>query len=444
MEQRPLFAHIIAFLLIYGVTLLAAGGALSVLSAQVQAAEYYVAPTGHDSASGAQATPWKTLAKASTATGPGDTVYIMTGTYEEKLAPTASGTPGSPITFAAAPGHTPIIDGKNLKLDQWEDGLVLIVNKQHITISGLTVKNAGPNLNNCGILVMDSEAITIRSNTIYNTVSSGIGIWSSKTVIIKENDIELACNDGEQECLTVADTCDFQVSGNHIHNGGPGSHGGEGLDVKDGSCNGNVFSNHIHHINRIGLYIDAWDKHTYNIEAYKNRIHDCKDSGIVLCSEAGGLLEEITVYNNYSYNNTYDGITIGNWGEDVPYRPIKNITIINNTFYNNGSTEWGGCFSIDNPDVDTLIFRNNICSENKHFQILIETTVKNLSVDHNLIHDFRGVEGETYGTASVTGAPLFKDPSAGDFRLKAGSPAIDKGSLDGMPPDDFKGTPRPQ
>jgi hypothetical protein len=37
--------------------------------------------------------------------------------------------------------------------------------------------DAGPNINNCGILVESSNNITIEKNYTYNTVSSGIGVW---------------------------------------------------------------------------------------------------------------------------------------------------------------------------------------------------------------------------------------------------------------------------
>jgi hypothetical protein len=43
--------------------------------------------------------------------GPGATVYVLAGTYLEKVKPVRSGTPGSPITFLAAPGVTVKGDG---------------------------------------------------------------------------------------------------------------------------------------------------------------------------------------------------------------------------------------------------------------------------------------------------------------------------------------------
>src|SRR5262245_53882464 len=59
-----------------------AGGLLVVLAPlAAQAATYYVAPGGSDSAAGSQAAPWATIAHAQSVAAPGDTVYFRAGTY---------------------------------------------------------------------------------------------------------------------------------------------------------------------------------------------------------------------------------------------------------------------------------------------------------------------------------------------------------------------------
>jgi hypothetical protein len=64
----------------------------------------------------------------------------------------------------------------------------------------------------------------------------------------------------------------------------------------------------------------------------------------------------------------------------------------------------------------------------------------NYTIDYNLI------DGPTdiYGSNYVEGNPLFHDSTEGDFHLSAGSPAIDAGSPDDAPDDDYDGAPRPQ
>ena len=260
--------------------------------------------------------------------------------------------------------------------------------------------------------------------------------------------MELANNDGEQENITVAGTDTFQVSNNHVHHGGPGTLGGEGIDAKDGSSNGKIFGNHIHHTqgDDTCLYVDAWDKHTYNIEVYNNHVHDC-GSGITLASEAGGLLEDVKIYNNVVHDNRHNGLEIGNWGEPlISTRPISGVTFINNTVYHNGYPDWGGGMANENPDVRRLVVRNNIFSANNTFQILEEAQLEatELSIDHNLVDGFRDEPGETRGKDYVTGSPKFVDVAQADFHLQPGSPAVDKGAAADAPALDYEGNVRPQ
>ncbi|MCP5102716.1 MAG: BACON domain-containing protein, partial [bacterium] len=131
---------------------------------------------------------------------------------------------------------------------------------------------------------------------------------------------------------------------------------------------------------------------------------------------------------------------------DASVKPMKDIFIINNTFYNNGGGGWGGGIGVENPDVQNLVIRNNIVSQNVTFQIEVEPNVSmsNLTVDHNLIHGYRNYGDEIKGDNPVEGDPLFVNVSSADFHLQAGSPAIDAGSSTGAPSDDYEGNSRPQ
>lgn len=96
------------------------------------AATYHVsASTGNDDWSGTAPEPqgndgpWKTLAKASRAYEPGDTILLKRGdTWNEELRPLGEGTPEKPILIGAyGEGSRPVIDW----LDDQQDrsGIVL-------------------------------------------------------------------------------------------------------------------------------------------------------------------------------------------------------------------------------------------------------------------------------------------------------------------------------
>lgn len=418
--------------------------ALTTVPISAEEKVYYVAKNGSDKNPGTLDLPWLTIQHAAETMVAGDTVLIKAGTYKERVIPQNSGSADNYIVYAAYPGDRITIDGDSISLPSEWGGLFDVSDMSYIKISGLRIINAGPNDNNVGILVDNSSHIIIEKNYTYNTVSSGIGVWNSDNIIIADNEVELACNDGEQECITVAVTDTFEVKNNHVHHGGPGNMGGEGIDVKDGSSNGKVYKNHVHDINRLGIYVDAWDKHTYNIEVFQNIVHNCSGDGFCVVSEAGGLLENVTFYNNIAYNNENCGFTFGHWGEPVPSRPMKNIKVINNVFYNNGEGSWGGGISVESQDAEDVVIRNNICSQNLSFQIQVEISIPNLTVDYNLIDGYRGYDDEIYGSEYLEGDPMFVNPSGADFHLQEDSPAIDNGSSVDAPNDDFEGNPRPQ
>jgi len=405
-----------------------------------QGTVYYVAPTGDDSNDGTAAHPWQTIQKAANTLMAGDTVYIRAGTYHERVTPQNSGSAGNVITYAAYPGETATIDGSGITLPDDLAGLFEISNASYVRVSGLRVVNAGPYNDNDGILVINSGYITVENSSTYNTASSGIGVWGSHHVAVDGNRVEEAAGSLWQECISIAGTDTFVARNNEVLN----CHK-EGICIKDGAANGQVYRNHVHDTQRVGIYVDAWDKHTHDIAVFQNVVHDVLDNdGFAVASEMGGLLENISLYNNLAYHNRYVGAVVSIYGDAITH-PMHSIQIVNNTFYNNGWTTWGGGITVDNPDAQNVTVRNNIVSQNLYFQMAVAAGVptQTLAIDHNLIDGFRGTEGEIYGGDYVEGDPLFVNAAGADYHLREDSPAIDAGSAVGAPADDFDGRSRP-
>jgi nitrous oxidase accessory protein NosD len=403
-------------------------------------AVYYVAPTGNDAHPGTLAQPWRTIGKAAATLTAGDTVFIRAGTYPEWVMPQNSGAPGQYITYTAYPGETVTIDGAGLPVPQYS-GLIDLALKNYIRVSGLRVLNSSDQ----GIQADGSSNIIIENNYTYNTVGSGIGVWGSQNVIVAGNEVERACTGIYNECISVGVTDNFEVRNNYVHHAYPNLMK-EGICAKDGSANGKVYGNRVHDT-LVGIYVDAQARDTYNIQVYGNLVyhnggqglHYYGGNGIALASEVGGSLENIQVFNNISHGNYWHGIQVS--ACCIASHPMTNIRIINNTFYNNGK-EWGCGIAFDNPQALNAVLRNNICSQNSGPQITLDAQVNpaNCQIDHNLIDG----PSDVYGTAYVEGNPRFVDAAQGDFRLRAGSPAIDRGSAVAAPSADYRGVPRPQ
>jgi hypothetical protein len=399
---------------------------------------YYVAPTGNDEYPGSITYPWRTIQKAADTLVAGDTIYIRAGTYSEQVIPQNSGSAGQPITYAAYPGETVTLDGSGITLEDDLDGVFNVAGRSHVVVSGLLVINAGPYVNNAGIMILNSDHITVENNSTYNTNSSGIGVWWNNHVVVTGNRIEEAGGGGYQECITIAGTDTFEVSNNEVLN----CHK-EGICAKDGASNGQVCRNHIHHVEAVGIYVDAWDEDTHDIAVFQNVVHDIANSdGFAVASEAGGTLRNVALYNNIAYHNRYTGFAVTTNGDSGP---MDGIAIINNTVYDNGWTVWGGGIAVNNPNAQNVVVRNNVVSQNLSFQLVVAADVSTatLSIDHNLVDGFRGTEGELYGDDYVEGDPLFANPAGATFRLRETSPAIDSGSAVDAPAVDFDGRARP-
>ncbi|HHG83811.1 MAG TPA: T9SS type A sorting domain-containing protein [Bacteroidetes bacterium] len=413
-----------------------------IFSSNLHANTFYVATNGLDTSPGTAAQPWKTIQKAANLLLAGDTVLIKAGTYKERVTVQHSGNSNQYIVFSNYQNEVVTIDGDGLTWGNW-NGLFDVSDQNYIVITGLGIKNSAFG----GIWAEKSQHIIIRDNYTYNTKSSGIGVWDSKFITVENNEVELACNDGGQECITISNSSNCEIMRNHVHDNGPGTNGGEGIDVKEGTHDVKVFENLVHDLNaRVGIYADAWDKHTYNIEIYRNKVHHCTNSGFAIASERGGLIENVTFSNNISFYNKWDGIELGGWknGTYAGSTPVKHIKFINNTCYKNGAigNGWGYGIVVDNVDAEDIVIRNNILSGNSA-QIGLEKIKMGGQVDHNLIYGDNTAQDAVFGSDSILGDPKFLDLIAFNFRLQGNSPAIDVGDTLDAPAFDFANSIRP-
>jgi hypothetical protein len=90
---------------------------LSAVGRQAQAAVSVVdqaAPGAADTNAGTEENPFKTIQHAADVAGPGDTVCVMAGEYDERVRVKAGGAEGRPITFRAMPRRSATVSGFDL------------------------------------------------------------------------------------------------------------------------------------------------------------------------------------------------------------------------------------------------------------------------------------------------------------------------------------------
>lgn len=213
---------------------------------------FYVSNSGNDNNDGTIENPWKTIQKSANSIVAGDTVLIKAGTYNERVEIQVSGTENKYIVFKNYKNDNVTIDGTNINWEGNWNGLFNISEQNFIVVEGLKVANVN---NHAGFFIEDASNIILKNNKTYNTYSSGIGVWNSSNIFLENNEVELACNGGQQESISLSNSNNCEISKNNVHNNGNGENGGEGIDVKQGSYNVSVYKNWVHNINnRVGIY----------------------------------------------------------------------------------------------------------------------------------------------------------------------------------------------
>jgi len=428
--------------------------------------EVFVGPGGDDYGPGTREEPWNHLAVAVSRLGPGATLTILEGTYpySRMIQAGIQGTPDSVILIRGEPGREVIIDFSRADIGNsgsypYTQGAIQITFASHVQFRNLKILNSHA----AGFNISYSDHISIINCETENTFSSGIAAWqhcSHITVmgntIINANDPDMVWGgnftgrEPPHEALSMAGPHYFEVAFNLIRDCRK-----EGIDVKETASFGLVHHNHVHHCDRQALYIDAWFGVLEDIGMYENVAHHC-EAGIAVSCEDGPVARDLHIHHNLVYDNRATGLFMSRWGKDLTR---EDVHITNNTFYRNG---YGGSEQPD-PDywltgglylfttqLEDVVIRNNILSLNSPFEIGKSQDYgeggleeRNILIEYNLVHDVNTVPDPFYmwvwtkdSVYSITGdpvietEPLFVDAAGGDFRLQAGSPAINAGHPD--------------
>jgi hypothetical protein len=224
-----------------------------------------------------------------------------------------------------------------------------------------------------------------------------------------------------------------------------------GIDPSTSTHDIEIVGNNVHDVGRYcessGIGLSAIDAYSDNLLIEGNWVHDigrfaagengCQPGNDYWMNHDHGVYNgqgtNVIIRNNVFYNITR-GWAIQRYGSSV-----DGLYIVNNTF------------AFPNPNRDGHIIlaatTTNLYIQNNIFyqpgqNVGISGTSSGAQIDHNLSTGTVGGGGT--GSNLENTDPKFVNPSALDFRLQAGSPAIDAGLALSIVLSDFFGTLRPQ
>ncbi|WP_428307240.1 right-handed parallel beta-helix repeat-containing protein [Lacipirellula sp.] len=410
-------------------------GTLAALAAasQIQlarGAEFFVAPGGNNSASGASGAPWATLQYAADRVGPGDRVTVRAGNYKGFYLDT-SGTAASPIEFLAEPGvliNTPTSGAGN------QDGINLEL-ASHIIIDGFSVTGmprAG--IRSVGLDDDMAEFVTIRNVHAYNNGRWGIFTGHVNDLLIENNETSgsilehgiYVSNSGDRPVIRNNVTW-----GNHgagIHMNGDASLGGDGL-ITGALVSGNRVYGNAASINGgalgggSGINMDG----VQDSRVENNLLYDNHASGISLFMGDGAEGSS----GNVVVNNTINQPSNGRWAINIQDGSTNN-TLLNNIILSQHASR--GAIDVSANSLPGMV---------SDYNAVISRFTTNGGGSNITLAQWQAATGQDAHSFTATAAQLFENWTAGDYRLRSGSPALNKGTATEAPAVDIVGTPRP-
>jgi hypothetical protein len=412
-----------------------------ILPLALRAVEYHVSPSGDDAAPGTRGAPWRTIQKAADAMGPGDIVRIAAGVYREPVRTVRAGNPDDgAVVFAAAGDGIPILDGSGVHA---ETGFT--IEHDHIKLSGLEIRN----WSGTGIWISGAGHVTVEECEVHQ-VPYGIGVANGahdfvlRKVRIHHFDLYGfdASPSGGEDCTNG--TFEDCVA----HTGRDPDQNVDGFALGHGGQYGFLFL-------RCETYevFDGFDISSRNTTMDKCSAHDCWNGGYKLWQD-GIVLSNCVAYDNRETNVELD------WDKSP-----GTVSLVNCTFVGSGTFNvW-----VENSG-DSLRMFNCILVGGENIGLAFEQSgITNYRGDYNIFHN-RDPERavvvayeDEFSLARLAGGAwtqasgqdrhslavkdpeteLFVNPRGGDFSLRPGSPAIDSGTSENAPRDDFLGTMRP-
>ncbi len=351
--------------------------------------EVHVATSGDDSAEGSAAAPYRNIRRALDAAGPGDTVYLHAGTYEERVSSDEGAIRGGTswadaLVIAAFPGDEVVLlpparsDRVFMLADARASYVVirgLVLDARNVRYEGVKITWSGPDPSN------SSHHIRIEDSEVVNSPGQGLLVGGHHNEFLR-----------------------LIVHANGVSDFDHGMYITSADNLVEG-CE--VFQN------------AGWGVHVYNAEA------NDADRNIVRSNR---------IFHNARVGGRGAGIVLSS-GED-------NIALNNIVFGNETGIQ------VDYGAVRSLVYNNTIFAQ-ANVGIYVGAGASDTDVRNNLAFDSpadftnSGLR-TTAGTNLLGFDPGVIDAAGFDARLRASSAAIDKGARLDAVPFDHDRVPRPQ
>jgi hypothetical protein len=404
---------------------------------------YYVsAVNGSDTNNGlTESQPFKTIQAASDVSKPGDTIYIMNGVYgqtsgEGVVNIKRSGLPNAYITYKAFPGHKPVLKVK----DAWNH--IRVTGAAYIKIEDLIIEGNQDDITH-------EQALAVY-NYMVDALEKGTAIDWAYIGTTNTNGISIASNSDNNAKSHHIEVRNLDIS--KCPGGGIGSSYADYLIFENNkvydNCKWGIYGGSgISMYNQYNYDYSTETKNFIRNNLSYNNVHLIPWFVVKAMSDGNGIIIDDNKNTQREGAIPYVGrtliennITYGNGGSGIHSFSSANVDIINNTSYMNNVTpelNWGEIYASASDNVN---IKNNILYGRG--KKLNETYGnKNVVYDYNIY--FNGTPS-VQGENDIIADPGFIDKDNYNFKLRADSPAIDRGTSDQAPAKDYAGTIRPQ
>jgi parallel beta-helix repeat protein len=390
------------------------------LDARLLPSSYFVSPRGDDAAAGSAGAPWRTIQRAADVVVAGDTVDAAAGEYAG-FQVGASGTAAARIVFHAEPGAVVSTAGPVNRFHG-----INLEGSSYVTVEGFKVTGQVQ----AGIRSVEGTGVVIRGNVADANGWWGILTGFSEGVLIEGN---TTSNSVVEHGIYVGNSADSPVVRDNVVSGNRKS----GIQINSDASQGGD-----------GIITGA--------VVERNVVYDNGVAGGAALNLDG--VQDAVVRNNLLYGNHRTGIALYQIGGA---EGSKNNTVVGNTVVQ----ATGSFYALDlqSGSTNASVFDNVLTNFGgaRGAMNVAADVVATLHSDYNAFADrFSPDDDTTFLTLAqwrsqthqdahsfvATPDQLFVDPGSGagaDYRLRAGSPAIDNGMAIAALSTDLENKPRP-